>query len=72
MPETSNGGSDPLAPSAALLCKLGSILVHLEEWLDPIESNVLDLKAAEGLLADPEVLEWLAAMGEMALLPVKR
>lgn len=49
-------------PSIALLCKLGSIAVHVDEALDWTVTRML--------LADPEVKQWIADMG--ALLPRKR
>lgn len=61
----------PLKPSATLLIKLGSIIVHLEEYTSP-NGHPLDKHTADQLLADKEVSEWLAAMTKMAFLPVKR
>ena len=50
--------------------KLGSIIVHLEEY---VETDIhTDLKAAQALLADPEVTTWITEMHGKALLPVKR
>jgi len=63
--------SEPLSPSAALLCKLGSIIVHAEEGLS-IDGSEFDLAAFRSLVEDPEVLAWLKAMDDLALLPVKR
>jgi hypothetical protein len=61
----------PFAPVPALLAKLGSIARHVEEGTGAGRHH-LDLAACEALLADPEVIEWMAAMDAMALLPVKR
>ncbi len=61
---------DVLNPNAGLLCKLGSLVVHVEESLETGET--LDISAIRGLLADPEVSEWRKGMDAMALLPVKR
>ena len=61
--------ADPTKPSLPLLCKIGSALIHAEEWLSPT-GNFFDKGALEGLLADPEVKAWIKAMGP--LLPVKR
>ena len=61
----------PLKPSPALLCKLGSIVVHADEGLGP-HGHEFDITALKQLLADQEVNEWLAAMNAMAMLPVKR
>lgn len=62
---------NPLAPSAALLCKLGSIIVHSEE-LTSIGAHDFDRVALEQLLQDPDVQEWMQAMDGMAMLPKKR
>lgn len=56
-------------PSLALLCKLGSIIVHAEEFMQP-GGHDFDRTAMETLLADPEVRAWIDAMG--AMLPLKR
>jgi hypothetical protein len=56
-------------PSIALLCKLGSIAVHVDEALST-EGHQLDWTVTRMLLADPEVKQWIADMG--ALLPRKR
>lgn len=55
-------------PSHSLLCKLGSIIVHFDEGI--ITGHHFDIKAAQSLLADKEVREWLAQMG--VLLPLRR
>lgn len=44
---------DPLKPSMTLLCKLGSIAVHAEEFLSP-NADDLDLAAIRALLTDAE------------------
>ena len=61
--------SKPEKPGLTLLVKLGSIIVHADELLSPDGRN-LDKRIIQGLLADPEVKEWIASMGP--LLPVKR
>ncbi len=61
--------SDPLKPSLGLLCKLGSIVVHFDEALSD-KRHRFDVLAAKPLLSDPEVQEWIKAMGP--LMPVKR
>jgi hypothetical protein len=59
-----------MKPNQGLLMKLGSIIVHLEEY---IETDIhTDLKAAEALLADPEVVTWIKEMHGKGLLPQKR
>ena len=62
---------DPLNPGAALLCKLGSVCVHVEELLSP-DGHPVDHMALESLLADAEVREWLELMRAGAFLPVRR
>lgn len=63
--------NDPLTPPVTLLCKLGSIAVHVEEFLSP-QGHPVDKQAIDDLLADKEVQDWLNDMGKQALLPVKR
>jgi hypothetical protein len=61
---------DILKPSPALLCKLGSIIVHAEEGASA-QGHPFDVIALRQLLADPEVKQWLDDMAAAALLPVK-
>ena len=63
---------DPLKPNASLLVKLGSIMVHAEEMIDPVKGHEFDLSALKALLADPDVKTWRRRMSRMALLPVRR
>lgn len=63
--------SDALKPSAALLAKVGSIVVHLDEALSK-DQHHFDWEALRSLLADDEVTAWLAAMSKLALVPVQR
>lgn len=63
--------SNPLKPSPALLVKLGSIAVHVDEMLSP-GGHTFDRVALQGLLADPEVKAWRVEMDKMAMLPVMR
>lgn len=58
-----------LAPSLALLMKLGSIAVHADEMLST-DGHEFDRVALKSLLTDPEVVAWIKKMGE--LLPRKR
>lgn len=60
-----------MAPQVSLLCKIGSILVHFDEWCGDDGRNI-DLQTARGLMADREVQEWLTGMDKLAMLPVKR
>ncbi len=62
---------DMLKPSAALLCKLGSIAVHTEELLSP-GGHAFDRVALVTLLNDAEVRAWLADMDAAAMLPKMR
>jgi len=63
--------TDPLKPDTGLLCKLGSILVHVEEHGG--ETGVeIDMDTVRLLLNDEQVQVWLYGMNEMGLLPVKR
>lgn len=64
---------DPKNPSLALLSKLGSAIVHADEYLDPAgHGHPFDRDTFQRLLADNEVREWLDGMHALALLPVKR
>lgn len=63
--------ADMMKPSAALLVKLGSIIVHFDEATAP-GGHAYDIQAAHQLLADEEVAEWMKQMGAAAMLPVKR
>ena len=62
---------NPLEPTPNLLSKLGSIAVHIQEYLSQM-GHPFDEVTLRSLLSDPEVKEWLEAMDELALLPVKR
>lgn len=62
---------DPLNPNASLLCKLGSILVHFDEYSSP-DGRTIDRIEAERLMKDPEVVGWLTGMSRLAMVPVKR
>lgn len=60
-----------IRPATSLLCKLGSIMVHAEEFLSP-KGHEFDRAALDQLINDPEVREWREEMERAALLPVKR
>lgn len=65
--------SDPLKPPISLLVKLGSLIVHADEYLDAAgHGHPFDKGAFDALLEDPEVAAWLEAMGKNALIPLKR
>ncbi len=70
--EITNGPEDdPLDVPASLLCKLGSMMVHADEFLSPAGHD-FDRIAMMALIGDPEVSAWVAAMTEKGFLPVKR
>lgn len=62
---------DPFTLTPTLATKLGSIIVHLDEYTGP-KGHPFDLETARKLLEDGEVKQWIATMQSMALLPVKR
>lgn len=62
--------SSPMKPNQSLLIKLGSALVHFEEF---IETDChTDFVTAQSIMKDQEVVTWLGEMNAKALLPVKR
>lgn len=61
----------PLKPSMSLLCKLGSIAVHVDEFLSK-QGHEFDKHAIDQLLDDGEVKQWIQQMTDMAFLPRKR
>ena len=63
--------NDPLNPSPALLAKLGSIIVHCEEFVSAT-GHGFDEAAFRVLVEDAEVMEWMKAMRELAMIPEKR
>lgn len=60
-----------LKPSVTLLIKIGSAVIHAEEYLSP-HGHPFDKNAFDSLLRDPEVVKWIKGMDELALLPIKR
>lgn len=54
-----------------LAAKLGSILVHVDEY-SADGGHRYDLDAARSLLDDIEVRQWLAHVASLGLLPRKR
>ena len=62
---------DTYAPPIALLVKLGSIVVHADEYVGG-NGHQFDLDAIKALVADREVLAWLASMDTKAFLPIRR
>lgn len=62
---------DTFAPPIALLVKLGSIAVHVDEFTSS-GGHEYDLTALKQLIADREVRAWLASMDDKSFLPVRR
>jgi hypothetical protein len=58
-------------PSPSLLVKLGSLIVHYQEWTSA-GAHELDRSAIDTLEADKDVIDWLDDMSKAAMLPVKR
>lgn len=63
--------TEPLKPSAALLCKLASIAVHSDEMLSPAGHD-FDRHALLSAVNDAEVVSWVGQMTDMGMAPVKR
>jgi len=63
--------NDVLKPTPTLLIKLGSLIVHYEEWTSQ-HGHELDKAAIDGLMGNEDVKEWLDGMNKMAFLPSKR
>ena len=61
--------SDPLKPSIGLLCKVVSVIGHLEEAMSD-KAHKFDVVAMKSALDDPEVKKWIKDMGVYA--PLKR
>lgn len=67
-------------PPLEVLAKLGSLAVHIEEFLDNIPGGAVslyedarfDVADMRRLLEDKAVQEWRASMDALALLPKKR
>jgi hypothetical protein len=62
---------NPTVPSLPVLMKLGSIVVHAQEFFSAY-SHPADRIALEVLLGDEEVVEWLKQMAAMSLVPLRR
>lgn len=60
-----------LKPDTSLLCKLGSIAVHAQEFLSS-DGHDFDRIALTSLLEDPAVKKWIAEMDSAALVPKMR
>lgn len=59
------------APPVGLLCKLGSIVVHVDEATGD-RPHEYDWTAIRSLLADREVQAWIEGMTKAGFMPVKR
>lgn len=64
-------GKEVIHPNVSVLCKLGSIVVHLQEASSK-EAHIFDLKALIPLIEDVEVKAWIKEMDRLALVPKKR
>ena len=60
-----------LSPDPALLCKLGSIVVHADEMMSD-DGHHYDRLALQQLLNDPDVKHWIDLMSMAAMVPRKR
>lgn len=60
-----------LSPGPALLCKLASLAVHVDE-LYSAGGHEFDRVALNSLINDHEIQQWLAEMTKMGMAPVKR
>lgn len=60
-----------LKPEPSLLVKLGSLIVHYQEWAGR-KGTHYDFIALERLEQDPEVKVWLRGMQDAGMLPIKR
>lgn len=66
-----NTDKKPLSPSPQLLIKLGSIIVHYQEWTSN-KGHELDKSTIDALMDNEDVKEWFQEMNKLALLPLKR
>lgn len=63
--------ADVLKPSPQLLIKLGSIIVHYEEFLSK-DGHEFDKQTIDAMMKQEDVKEWFDEMSKLALLPAKR
>ena len=63
--------SDPLKPAVSVLCKLGSIAIHVQEMLSA-KGHHFDKLALESLMQDKELTDWLHDMDKLAMIPKAR
>ena len=57
-------------PTDSLLCKLGSLIVHLEEHAET--GHPFDRTAYAAIRSDAEIEQWFADMAKLGLLPIRR
>jgi len=62
---------NPLKPSLALLVKIGSAVVHADEFMGPT-GHPLDKTAFDDLMRNAELQTWLSDLTEKGYLPVRR
>lgn len=63
--------NEKIIPNMQVCCKLGSIVIHIQEALSNKAHN-FDIAVLKDLIEDEEVKAWLKEMDKMALLPKKR
>lgn len=61
----------PFLIPASLAAKVGSIVVHVDEALSD-SGHEFDVEALRTLIGLHDVQEWIAALGKMSLVAVKR
>lgn len=62
---------DALKPTPQLLIKLGSLIVHYQEWTSK-KGHDVDKNAIDSIESDEDFKEWINQMNEDAFLPLKR
>ena len=63
--------AEAMKPSPILLAKLGAMVIHASEVVDPAGCT-FDHESFHRLLKDEEVKEWLEKMGKLSLIPRKQ
>jgi len=62
---------DELKPTPQLLIKLGSLIIHYQEWTST-DGHKFDKAAIDSISSDADVVQWLKQMDDSAFLPKKR
>ena len=57
--------------TSSLICKLGSIVVHAQEFFSA-DGHQFDKEALLSLLSDHEVEAWIKELEKLAMVPKKR